>query len=282
MNPLDIVPIPTRHGIQYTLRFVFDMWVRAGRPPINSAGRLYAEQKGFWDARQAYIRYLSGGPWAPYAAPADNPDAEASFRLPHCRFIALDVDAVYQWQMRMAGFLFPLDGTGGKAKEPWHGEAVTNIYAYPIIRSIPANAGEQEPFTMGQYEDLKASDTRIIANQNKILKSLARVELQNSKLLGRGTGRFFKHAEMPKGSNLWMFVTEDGDFVRIRDQKTALLYRELNGNVDSQPLSGEAMRLLRDDLIRGGGQDLGAVAGSTTTKPSTIEEILADDDESAA
>lgn len=66
--------------------------------------------------------------------------------------------------------------------------------------------------------------------------------------------RFFRHG----GSNvtLWIYVHQNGDFVRITDNATALLYREINGDVESVTLSPAAIQLLVADLTKAGGRDL--------------------------
>jgi hypothetical protein len=119
MSANDIVEIPGYPG-SYTRRFVVDMWTRAGRPPINSAGRLYAAQKEAWN------KFQNGT-----GSPADDPDRPWLFRLPHVRFIALDVPPAYAAQMERAGFYRPL------SYEPWHFEAARDYTQYPLITSIP-------------------------------------------------------------------------------------------------------------------------------------------------
>lgn len=108
----------------YGVRDLYDAWVAAGKPPINSAGRLYAVQKA------ARVAYLNGT-----GSPADDPDQPQSYELGHCRFAALDITATPERVRRLeaAGLVRPFSW------ESWHWR-LPNIYNYPIVRSIPSTA----------------------------------------------------------------------------------------------------------------------------------------------
>lgn len=103
--------------------------------------------------------------------------------------------------------------------------------------------------------------------------SLARLEV-----ITAGDATFFKH-----GGNvlLWIYVMPNGDFVRIRDLKTAQLYKERAGR-QSVTLSTEAIRLLVADLAESGGRDLTATPnGEVATavqdaKSDTTRSAVAD------
>lgn len=118
---MDIVQIPGYPGL-FTRRVVVEMWQRAGSPPINDAGRLYSTQKAAWNA------YQNGT-----GSPADNPDRPDIYPLAHVRFAALDVVNSARGAMTAAGFEYPY------SYEPWHAQ-LPNIYAYPLVDSIPASA----------------------------------------------------------------------------------------------------------------------------------------------
>lgn len=139
MSALDIIEIPGHPG-KYARRAFVEAWQAAGSPPINSAGRLYAEQKYFWDG------------WAqrlPGFNPADNPDDEMQ-RLAHVRFVAGDIDPTPDRIRRLeaAGLIRPY------AYEPWHWE-LPNVRSYAIVRSIPTTAGGLTPDTdTTQEEDI--------------------------------------------------------------------------------------------------------------------------------
>ncbi len=121
-------------GDHWARRAVADAWESAGRPPINSAGRLYAEQ------RELYIGYAERRPGF---APADNPDDESQ-QLAHCRFVALDIDPT---PARVAAL-----GRAGLVRpywyEPWHWQLPGDVRRFPIVRNLPIPTLEEE---MGFY-----------------------------------------------------------------------------------------------------------------------------------
>lgn len=131
MSALDIIEIPGHPGM-YARRAFVDAWQAAGSPPLNSAGRLYAQQKYYWDG---WVRRLPG------FNPADNPDDESQ-RLAHVRFAAGDIDPTPERVRRLeaAGLIRPYK------YEPWHWE-LPNVRSYPIVRSIPTTAGGLAPDT---------------------------------------------------------------------------------------------------------------------------------------
>ena len=118
---MDIVQIPGYPGL-FARRVVVEKWQRAGSPQINDAGRLYSTQKAAWNA------YQNGT-----GSPADNPDRPDLYPLAHVRFAALDVVNSARGAMTAAGFEYPY------SYEPWHAQ-LPNIYAYPLVDSIPASA----------------------------------------------------------------------------------------------------------------------------------------------
>lgn len=139
MSPLDIIELPGQPG-KYARRAFVDAWIAAGSPPVNSAGRLYADQKYFWDG------------WAqrlPGFNPADNPDDETQ-RLAHVRFGAGDIDPTPERVRRLeaAGLIRPYD------YEPWHWE-LPNIRSYAIVRAIPTpTPTKPEPIYTDEEDDM--------------------------------------------------------------------------------------------------------------------------------
>lgn len=125
-SPLDIVALPGVFPTRYARRFMVEKWIAAGRPPINDAGRLYQQQL---DARLA-----SEGGWG---APADDPREPWKYPLAHTRFVAFDIDATDERVRALSaqGLVRPF------SYEPWHW-TVPNVYDYPIVKSIPATAGD--------------------------------------------------------------------------------------------------------------------------------------------
>ncbi|WP_137771890.1 MULTISPECIES: hypothetical protein [unclassified Microbacterium] len=131
MSPLDIIPIPGHPG-KHARRVIVEAWQAAGRPPINSALRLYDEQKYFYDG---WVDRIPG------FNPADNPDDETQ-QLAHVRGVALDIDPTPDRVRRLAaaGLIRPF------SYEPWHW-TVPNVRTYPIARIIPTTAGGLAPDT---------------------------------------------------------------------------------------------------------------------------------------
>lgn len=139
MSALDVVPIPGHPGM-YARRVFVEAWQAAGSPPINSAGRLYAKQKEFYDG---WVNRLPG------FNPADNPDDESQ-RLAHVRFVAGDIDPTPDRIRRLeaAGLVRPY------SYEPWHWE-LPNVRQYAIVRFIPtaAGGGNTPPITESEEDD---------------------------------------------------------------------------------------------------------------------------------
>lgn len=118
---MDIIEIPGYPGL-YARRIVVEMWQAAGSPPINDAGRLFAQQL------EARLKYENGT-----GSPADDPRRPDRYPLAHVRFAALDVATWARGAMIRAGFEYPYD------YEPWHGQ-LPNIYSYPLVTSLPSTA----------------------------------------------------------------------------------------------------------------------------------------------
>jgi hypothetical protein len=125
MSGSDIVGFYDGNGdLHFTRRAMYDAWVHAGRPPINSSGRLK------WMQQAAWVAYQNGT-----GSPADDPSRPDLFPLAHVRFAALDIDPTpyIVARMREAGCERPYD------YEPWHWQLL-NVRAYPIVDSVPASA----------------------------------------------------------------------------------------------------------------------------------------------
>lgn len=121
MDPKDIIEIPGYPGL-FARRLVVQMWQRAGSPPINDAGRLFATQLS------ARLKFENGT-----GSPADDPRRPDLYPLAHVRFAALDVANWARSAMIAAGFEYPY------SYEPWHAQ-LPNIYSYPLVSSIPSTA----------------------------------------------------------------------------------------------------------------------------------------------
>ena len=142
------------YGDHYAVRDVANAWIAAGSPPINSSWRSYQDQKDAW------IRYQNGT-----GSPADNPDDPDNYALGHTRAAALDIDATPERVARLeaAGLIRPFP------YESWHW-APKNVYYYPIVRTLPASAGDgSTPFNPTPIVDTallrrQKEDTMYISN----------------------------------------------------------------------------------------------------------------------
>jgi hypothetical protein len=125
MSGSDIVGFYDGNGdLHFTRAAMYDAWLHAGRPPINSSGRLKWMQQAAWDA------YQNGT-----GSPADDPNRPALFPLAHVRYGALDIDPTPYIVARMteAGMVRPY------SYEPWHWE-LPGIRNYPLVDSVPQYA----------------------------------------------------------------------------------------------------------------------------------------------
>lgn len=136
-SPMDIVAIPGYRN-KWARRVVVEAWIAAGKPPINSAGRTYEQQK------HMYNLWRQGKGNA-----ADNPDANT--RQPHVRGMALDLAS---WTpkiiaaMESAGFTRPIWVRNGFSQdEPWHFELKKFVGTIKTIGKVTSTAANgAKPF----------------------------------------------------------------------------------------------------------------------------------------
>lgn len=198
MSPDDIIELPGQPGF-YARRAIVDAWVRAGSPPVNSAGRLETEQQ------RAYDKFRAGT-----GAPADNP-AETWRPLAHVRFVALDINATPERVRALSaqGLVRPY------SYEPWHWQLPGDVRAYPLVTSIPSTAaGAEKPFDPKTV--LEASMSNPIVN---VVPKYGLTDAQNAEQgtlwIGRSDGTFERYAAPfdPNVRNLigHVFFGEYGD-----------------------------------------------------------------------
>ncbi|MDR7113877.1 hypothetical protein J2X03_003779 [Microbacterium trichothecenolyticum] len=153
MSADDIIALPGQPG-KHARRAVVEAWQAAGSPRVNSAGRLYGEQKRLYDG---WARRLSG------FSPADNPDAPW-LPLAHVRFVALDIDPTPARiaALTRAGLVRPY------SYEPWHWQLPGDVRRFALVTAIPASANatpfnpvEDDMFTDADRELLKDVQNRI-------------------------------------------------------------------------------------------------------------------------
>lgn len=168
MSALDVIALPGQPG-KYARRAIVEAWQEAGSPPVNSAGRLYADQKHFYDGWRAGL---------PGFNPADNPDDETQ-RLAHVRFVALDIDPTPARVQRLsaAGLIRPY------TYEPWHWE-LPNVRTYGIVRKLPAPASGGGNTTRPEEDE----DMIIIIERSNS-------KLSKARLLSNGKARIISPAE---------------------------------------------------------------------------------------
>ena len=230
---------------------------------ITEAGRSAADADRNYARYQAYLN--GTGPWAPIAYP--------SWMSVHCWGNAIDSDEAQRFIALMArhGWRRTVY-RNGKLEEPWHFEYFIDEDQHRFD-GIPAGSGGEE--IMPTAEEIARATWHGIKFKSGRTSAQVLVDTNyavTKLLMQSGTGRFFKHGDMPKGgSSLWVYVLESGDFVRIRDLDTAKLYKEINGQA-STDVSGAALRLHIGNLIEAGGRDLTAVTGTTDTVPTPVGE----------
>lgn len=173
------------------------------RTQVNSVMRSTADQRRFWDA---YVAYLSGGPWAPLAARPGSSN--------HERGLAVDAQpanrgADFRWQQffRAVGLHFPVSG------EAWHVELA------PVRSPLPNPPipVEDDVIPAAQMTELKQWMEHVV------LKVLPRDQLDVVKVQ---TAAVFS-AVFPSGS-----VNAPNRFDRIEDrlvrlerQRTGIIWR---------------------------------------------------------
>lgn len=120
-DPMEVIEIPWARGM-YAVRALVDALERAGRPKINSAHRVYQDQKDAWDAYQAGR-----------GNPADNPDDPDNYELGHVRAIAVDIDVTTENVRRLAaaGLIRPFSWEG------WHWRLPGSVRKWPLLFKLP-------------------------------------------------------------------------------------------------------------------------------------------------
>lgn len=123
-DPMQVIEIPWQPGM-YAVRALVDKLIVAGRPRINSAHRVYQDQK---NARNAYL--------AGTGSPADDPDRPDLYELGHVRAIAVDIDVTPENVRRLsaAGLVRPFSWEG------WHWRLPGDVRRFPLLFSLPSNA----------------------------------------------------------------------------------------------------------------------------------------------
>lgn len=228
---------------------------------ITEAGRSAEDA----DANYArYQAYLNGtGPWAPIAYP--------SWLSVHCWGNAIDSNEAQNdiSMMGRHGWRRTVYRNGVLVEE-WHFERFEDEDQHRFDGIPAGSGGEQimpsaEEIVNYQMNGYRFRDGETFGRKTvNMEKLLLRAEARS------GTGRFFKHLDMPAESPLWIYFYDE-DFVRIRDLETAKLYKEINGQ-QAAGIGGPALRQRVADSISMGGRDLTAVTGTTDTVPTPAGE----------
>lgn len=110
------------------------------RTQVNSVMRSTADQRRFWDA---YVAYLSGGPWAPLAARPGTSNHERGLAV-DAQPAGRGADATWQRHFREVGLHFPVRG------EPWHVELAPD--RKPLARPTPAAPTQEEVVLINEVQ----------------------------------------------------------------------------------------------------------------------------------
>lgn len=191
MSALDVIPVPGHPGM-YARRGFVTAWQAAGSPPLNSAGRLYGDQKRLYDGWRAGL---------PGFNPADNPDDESQ-RLAHVRFVAGDIDPTPERVRRLAaaGLIRPY------SYEPWHWE-LPNVRSYGIVRAIPSTAGSSTPNTPAARQEDDMPITILQRKNSDLSKSIYDVRTGKAlRAISRDENTAFRTA--PAGTVVYITVSD--------------------------------------------------------------------------
>ena len=114
----DVVEFESNGRTHKLIKPAYDMWVKAGKPSLEEAGRTYQRQKFLYDGWKAGL---------PGFNRAHNPD-DPELQLPHLRYAAIDLtnrrDVA---KAKAAGWIFD-------APDEWWHARLPDIWNYPIIK----------------------------------------------------------------------------------------------------------------------------------------------------
>lgn len=204
MSDLDIIEIPGYPGL-FTRRIVVEMWQRAGSPRINDAGRLYSQQLA------ARLAFENGT-----GSPADDPRRPDRYPLAHVRFAALDVVNSARSAMIAAGFEYPYD------YEPWHGQ-LPNIYAYPLVTSIPSSASDGSTAFPTQIAPLPEEE-----DEMKLIQATGR----GIAIIGPAYFKSLTPEELPIATGIYGWPKDYGDNARAFDLAVSIAVNGKTADAD--------------------------------------------------
>lgn len=148
-----LYPIPWNDDL-YLTRDTLDMLGRASELAghnieCSEAWRTYLAQKGFWDARQAYLNGTG-----PYAPPASNPD-DPNGQNNHRRAAAVDiVNLADRPFMLAAGFTADPDEDWHFNNPNWRNMPIINEPALAGLPATPIPTGDE--FDMATLDELRS------------------------------------------------------------------------------------------------------------------------------
>jgi len=146
-----LYPIPWNPGL-YLTRDTLDLLGRASELAghdieCSEAYRTYDEQKGYWDAYQAF---LHGGPWAAIASNPDDPNGQNN----HRRAAAVDIkNRADRQAMIDAGFTEDANEWWHFNNPNWRNMPIINDPSLAALAATPIPTGDE--FDMATLDDLK-------------------------------------------------------------------------------------------------------------------------------
>lgn len=190
-----LYPIPwSSEPVLYLTRDTLDLLGRASELaghdiPCSEGWRTHAQQKGFWDARQAYLNGTG-----PYAPPASNPD-DPNGQNNHRRAAAVDiVNRADRGFMLAAGFTPDPDEWWHFNNPNWRRMPIVNAAELAALSSTPIPTGDE--IDMANRAEIKADTAQVVRDAIASLLDDEEREKDATRREGR-LWRLFRNTDKP-------------------------------------------------------------------------------------